>query len=74
MLFAGTRCEIGAGGELTIDVDEGDPDPTGGFVVDEGVTVRADDCADDDERHEGAEGSAHEKRTSADFVDQEEGW
>lgn len=73
MLFAGTRCEIGAGGELTIDVDEGNPDPTGGFVVDEGVAIRADNGADDEERHEGAEGSAHEKGASADLVDQEEG-
>lgn len=63
----------GVGEVDTIDVDEGNPDPTGGFVVDEGVAIRADNGADDEERHEGAEGSAHEKGASADLVDQEEG-
>jgi hypothetical protein len=41
-------------------------------VVHERIAVCADDGADDDQRHEGAKGPAHQEGSAANFIDKEE--
>jgi hypothetical protein len=68
------RKKRGEEGKLTINVDEGNADPSCRLVANETVTVATDDASNDDQGHEGAKCTTHEERTAANLVDQGECW